>query len=149
MAVGDFNGDGKPDLALADVGSNTVSVLLGNGLGSFRIGQNFAVGASFPTGTTGQSVQRGLSGDGKLDLAVANDQSTRRRFCSAMVTGLSSPKRSTRPGSNSNPDALAVRDINGDGKQDIVVADNGSNAISVLLGNGDGTFAPHSSFRPS
>jgi hypothetical protein len=67
VAVGDLNGDGKPDLAVANYNSNTVSVLLGNGNGTFAAAVNYGTG-SFPL-----SVAIGdLNGDGRLDLAVAN-----------------------------------------------------------------------------
>ena len=67
MAVGDVNGDGKPDLVVANDGSNTVSVLLGNGNGTFQAQQTFA------TGTEPNSVAVGdLTGDGKPDIVVAN-----------------------------------------------------------------------------
>src|SRR5437867_6658018 len=71
IAVGDFNGDGKPDLAVANVNSNTVSVLLGNGDGTFRPKSDYGTG-SIPV-----SVAIGdLNGDGRPDLAVANHSST-------------------------------------------------------------------------
>ena len=67
MAVGDFDGDGKPDLAVANALSDNVSVLLGNGDGSFQAAKNFGAG-SYPV-----SVAVGdFNGDGKPDLAVAN-----------------------------------------------------------------------------
>src|SRR5256712_3318430 len=67
VAMGDVNGDGRPDLAVANGGSNTVSVLVGNGDGTFQAAQSFA------TGTTPLSVAVGdVNGDGRLDLAVAN-----------------------------------------------------------------------------
>ncbi len=67
VAAGDFNGDGKVDLAVANEGSNSVSVLLGNGDGTFAAAQNFA------TGVNPWSVAvSDFNGDGKLDLAVAN-----------------------------------------------------------------------------
>jgi FG-GAP-like repeat len=67
VAVGDFNGDGKRDLAVANFSSNNVSVLLGNGDGTFQAAQNFA------TGSLPQSVAVGdFNGDGKLDIAAAN-----------------------------------------------------------------------------
>src|SRR5215472_1474075 len=66
-AVGDFNGDGKQDLAVVNEGSNTVSILLGNGDGTFRPAVNYATG-SLPVGVAVGD----LNGDGHLDLAVAN-----------------------------------------------------------------------------
>src|SRR6185369_2682810 len=67
VAVGDFNGDGKLDLAVANQTTNNVSVLLGNGAGSFGAATNFAVG-TLPTPVAVGD----FNGDGKLDLAVAN-----------------------------------------------------------------------------
>ena len=70
VAVGDFNGDGKFDLAVANSGSNNVSVLLGNGDGSFQAAR------SFGAGSTPRSVAVGdFNGDGVQDLAVANSGS--------------------------------------------------------------------------
>jgi hypothetical protein len=86
VAIGDFNGDGKADLAVTNFTSGNVSVLLGNGDGTFKPSVNFAVGI--------------------------------------------------------NPSSVAIGDFNGDGKADLVVANtaNGQGNLSVLLGNGDGTF---------
>ena len=70
VTVGDFNGDGKPDLAVANSGSNNVSVLLGNGDGSFQAPQNFGTGSSPVSVAVGD-----FNGDGKFDLAVANSGS--------------------------------------------------------------------------
>jgi uncharacterized protein (DUF2141 family) len=70
VAMGDLNGDGRLDLAVANAGSNTVSVLLGNGAGGFQAQTQYA------TGTNPDSVAIGdLNGDGRLDLAVANHNS--------------------------------------------------------------------------
>ena len=69
VAVGDFNGDGKPDLAVAHNSSNNVTVLLGNGSGGFTA----APGSPFPAGSGPDSVAVGdFNGDGKPDLAIAN-----------------------------------------------------------------------------
>jgi hypothetical protein len=67
VAVGDFNGDGKPDLAVANQGSNNVSVLLGNGDGTFQAARNFAAGSSPSSVAVGDFI-----GVGRLDLAVGN-----------------------------------------------------------------------------
>ena len=71
VVVADFNGDGKPDLAVANGGSNTVSILRGNGDGTFAAAVNYATG-SYPDGLAIGD----FNGDGKLDLAVVNDYSS-------------------------------------------------------------------------
>jgi hypothetical protein len=68
MAIGDFNGDGKPDLAVANRDSNDVSVLLGNGDGTFQAAVNYGAGSGPISMAMGD-----FNGDGKPDLAVAND----------------------------------------------------------------------------
>src|SRR5258708_11198224 len=67
VAVGDFNGDGKLDLAVANSDSNTVSILLGTGTGSFGPKTDFGTGAHPLSVAVGD-----FNGDGKLDLAIAN-----------------------------------------------------------------------------
>jgi len=67
VAIGDLNGDGRPDLVVANNGANTVSVLLGSGGGGFRSRSDF------PTGAAPRSVAiADLSGNGTPDLTVAN-----------------------------------------------------------------------------
>src|SRR5215468_2279423 len=67
VAVGDFNGDGLPDLVVANFNSNNVSVLLGNGDGSFQAARNFGAGIGPASVAVGD-----FNGDGLPDLAVAN-----------------------------------------------------------------------------
>src|SRR5206468_4236096 len=68
VAIGDLNGDGRPDLAVANSGSNNVSALLGNGDGTFlQTAFNYAVGPGPVSLAIGD-----LNGDGRPDLAVAN-----------------------------------------------------------------------------
>ena len=67
VAVGDFNGDGRPDLAVANFGSSNVSVLLGTGSGGFGAATNFGVGDGPRSVAVGD-----FNGDGKPDLATAN-----------------------------------------------------------------------------
>ena len=142
VAVGDFNGDGTPDVAVANEGSNTVSVLLGNGDGTFQPALNFDTGGSGAVSVVVGDFNR----DGAPDLAVANQGSN------AVAVLLGNGDGSFRPamnfGAGGQPNslpfpevsmAMAVGDFNGDGTLDLAVANRGSNTVAVLLGNGDGT----------
>src|SRR6266436_6398742 len=132
VAVGDFNGDGVPDLVVADRVSNNVSVLLGNGDGTFQ------TPVAFATGTRPQSVAVGdFNGDGKLDLVVANEGSNNVSVLLGNGDGAFQAAQNFPAGTN--PQSVAVGDFNGDGKLDLAVANEGSGDVSVLLGNGDGT----------
>ena len=134
VAVGDFDGDGKLDVAVANNGSDNVSVLLGNGDGTFQAPVNYPVG-DFPW-----SVAVGdFDGDGKLDLAVANAGSS----TISVLLGEGNGKFTAAPDVKAGvgPVFVAVADLNGDGKADLVVASLfSSTSVAVLLGNGDGTF---------
>jgi len=140
VAVGDFNGDGKLDLAVANIslgnpGPISVSVLLGNGDGTFQPAVNYSAG-SYPSSVTVAD----FNGDGKLDLAVANNGSNNVSILLGNGDGTFQPAVDYSAGSN--PSSVTVADFNGDGKLDLAVANNGSNNVSILLGNGDGTFQP-------
>ena len=136
VTVGDFNGDGKADLAVANGSSGTVTVLLGNGDGTFTA----AAGSPITVGSRPVSVAVGdFNGDGKADLAVAN-------YVDNTVTVLLGNGDGTFTAAGSpivvgnGPESVVVGDFNGDGKADLAVANNGDNTVTVLLGNGDGTF---------
>jgi hypothetical protein len=120
-------------LVVANKRSNTVSVLLGNGNGTFQAAQNFRVG-SYPTSVAVADV----NGDGRLDVVTANFHSNSLSVLVGNGNGTFLTARTVRLGSS--PAAVAVADVNGDGRLDLVVADYASNGVSVLLGNGNGTF---------
>jgi hypothetical protein len=136
VGVGDFNGDGKLDLAVANFVGGNVSVLLGNGDGTFR------AAVSYWTGSTPESVAVGdFNGDGKLDLAVASDSSGNVGIVSVLLgNGDGTFQAAINYGTGLGPRSVAVGDFNRDGKLDIAVANENSGNVSVLLGNGDGTF---------
>jgi hypothetical protein len=131
VAVGDFNGDGKLDLAVANSGSNNVSILLGSGNGTFQTPVSYGVGSDPYSVAVGD-----FNADGKADLAVANSSS----IAILLGNGNGTFQTAVSYGVDSNPQSVAVGDFNGDGKPDLAVANNGSNNTSILLGKGDGTF---------
>ncbi len=140
VAIADLNGDGKQDLVTANYGSDTVSVLLGNGDGTFAGQQTFAV-ASGPVSVAIAD----LNGDGKQDLVTTNYNSS---GTVSVLLGNGNGTFQTRQtfAVGRYPFSVAIADLNGDGKQDLAAANAGSNTVSVLLGNGDGTFAAQQTF---
>src|SRR6266568_62221 len=138
IAVGDFNGDGKLDLAVVNFGDWNIYVLLGNGDGTFQAARSvyFASGGGFPW----YVVTADFNGDGKLDLAVSNYGDNSLSVLLGNGDGTFQAPQTTPVGTN--PAQVAVGDFNGDGKPDLVVSSVGNNTVSVLLGKGDGTFLP-------
>jgi hypothetical protein len=140
VVTADFNGNGRLDLAVLDYSSNTVTVVLGNGDGTFQPAKIVATGLS-----PGSLAVGDFNGDGKLDLvtANANDMSV------LLGNGDGTFQTATTFGIGSNPLSAAVGDFNDDGKLDLAVLSYfGGDAYAmasfyanVLLGNGDGTFS--------
>jgi hypothetical protein len=139
VTVGDFNGDGKSDLAVANYNSNNVSVLLGTGTGSFGAATNFTVGNGPASVTVGD-----FNGDGKSDLATANLNSN--NVSVLLGTGTGSFGTATNFSVGINPRSVTVGDFNGDGKSDLAVANRYGNNVSVLLGTGTGSFGTATNF---
>jgi hypothetical protein len=143
-AVGDFNGDGKLDIAVTGGGygpspGQVVTILLGNGDGTFRLAQN----STFPTGSNPWAiVAADFNGDGKLDLAIANQDDSTVTILLGNGDGTFTPATGSPVAVGSGPYALAVADLNSDGKLDLLVANQNDTSVTILLGNGDGTFTP-------
>jgi len=154
IAVGDFNGDGRLDLAVSNwayssVSNGSVSILLGNGDGTFQAPSVYAAGVD-PYGITAAD----LNGDGILDLAVAdNDFNNAGPAVAGQSTvsvllgngdGTFAAGGSFETG-GAHPVNVVAADFNGDGRADLAVTStsyNGpTNALTLLAGNGDGTFA--------
>ncbi len=142
VAVADLNANGAPDLVTANENSDDVSVLLGNGDGTFEAAQSFAVG-DFPISVKVADLDR----DSLLDLVVANEgRSFDRGGVSVMIgNGDGTFEAAQRFVAGQSPRSVAVADVTGDDLLDLVVANGGeffmgTGDISVILGNGDGTF---------
>ena len=131
--AGDFDGDRRTDLAVANYGSDDVSVLLGRrrrhlpGPGAVRGGDRKRA-----------LVAGDLDGDGRTDLAVANYGSG--DVSVLLGKGDGTFRDQVRYAAGDAPSALVAGDFDGDGRTDLAVANYGSDDVSVLLGNGDGTF---------
>jgi hypothetical protein len=134
ITTADVNGDGKPDLLVANSGSNTVSVLFGNGDGTFTAAGNYA------TGKMPKSVKAAdVNGDGKLDMVTANqDSSTISVFLNLGNGTFASAQTYSAPTSTHD---LVLADFDGDGDQDIAAVGWGAKVVRVLFNQGDGTFA--------
>jgi len=144
LDIGDFNADGKPDVAVVRSGGTIVDVLQGDGTGYFF---NYAT-LQIP-GTPVSVVARDLNGDGKLDIAVTNFE-TDNLFNQAYVTVfINNGAQAFNPGANYPTDAagvLGTGDFNHDGKPDLVVSSgvlfvsNTRDGFGILTNQGDGIF---------
>ena len=145
VAIGDLNGDGKPDLAVINNGGGA-EVLLGNGDGTFA--ETFSVGGFVAFSV----VVADVNGDGKLDLVTANPCITSTNGCPSGAVGVllgngdgTFQNATIYSSGGVYAHSVVVVDVNGDGKADVVLGNTftpngpGSNA-AVLFGNGDGTF---------
>ncbi|MGH9774785.1 MAG: FG-GAP-like repeat-containing protein [Candidatus Acidiferrales bacterium] len=139
VAAADFNGDKKPDLAVVNQTDNTVSILLGNGDGTF------GAKTDFPTGKTPVAIATGdFNADGKIDLAIVNHADNTVSILLGNGDGTFGPKKDFPTGAG--PSAIVTGDFNGDGKTDLAITNQTDNTVSILLGNGDGTFQPKKDF---
>jgi len=151
VAIGDLNGDGSPDLAVTHPGAvpvqggGGVSVLLGNGKGDFGKPQLFAAGTP-----AGGIAIGDLNGDGKLDLAFTRGSAFGKPEAVAVLLGNGDGSfgPATEYSAGFEPGSLAIGDLNGDGKPDLAVdsPEPSGGGLSVLLGNGDGSFGPPKSY---
>src|SRR5207249_8235854 len=130
VAVSDFNGDGRLDLAVTNASSydvpGTVSVLLGNGDGTFQPVQSFAAGNDAYSVAVGD-----VNGDGRSDLAVANAGSNTVSVLLRNGDGTFQPALSF--GASCDRYYVSVADVTGDGRPDLAVANADANAVSALL----------------
>jgi hypothetical protein len=133
----DFNGDGKLDLAVAHNDSNIVSILLGNGAGSFGTVTNFAVNP-FGKGSPSQIISADFNGDGKADIAAANPivfimpslYELNNTVSVLLGDGAGGFGTATSFTVGNGPNWVVSADFNGDGKADLAAVDT---AVSVLL----------------
>jgi hypothetical protein len=148
VAVGDFNGDGLPDLAVANQSNASVSVLLGNGNGTFQAARSFGVGSgpfrfavSYAVGYQPVSLVVGdFNGDGIPDVAVANAFSPNGTVTVLLGNGDGTFQAPVSYNAGASPGSLTEGDFAGDGILDLAVANSAAGTVSILRGRGDGTF---------
>lgn len=130
IALGDFNGDGKPDLAVANTGNNSISVLLGNGEGEF----NLANGSPYPTGGSPISlVVRDFNKDNELDIVSANFISRTLTILLGNGNGKFIYAKSSPFSLSSAPWYMMLVDFNKDSKPDLAIANGKNNDLTLLL----------------
>ena len=139
VVVGDFNGDKVADIAVANYATNTVSVFLGNGDGTFQQHIDTSTGGEEPT-----SIATGdFNGDGKLDIAVTNFYTNNVSVLLGNGDGTFTQASGSPYAAGNGPISVAVAKFTG-GQIDLVVVNETDSTAGVLVGNGDGTFQPQS-----
>ncbi len=152
IASGDFNGDGKPDLAFSNLSSSKISVLLNNsttGNIAFATRQEFTAGA----GVVGIAVGD-ISGDGKPDIVFSNYNANNFSVIrNISIPGTLAFAAKTDIPCGTAPMDIAVRELDGDGKPDVLVVGQAAGLVSVFrntsIGNGVGFAAKHDYFMGS
>jgi len=148
LAIGDLNGDGKPDLVISGCcetnNDGLVTVLLGNGDGTFQSPVSYDSGGT-AGGVGGQIALADLNKDGKLDVVVVNWGDS---LGVLLGNGDGTLQSAQAYRVDYNAFGLGLADLNKDGKTDaavVAIGDFGALDLDVLLGNGDGTFQPYAS----
>jgi hypothetical protein len=137
LSVGDFNGDGKNDVAVSKPNVHLISILLGDGTGQLGAPADFSVGEN-----PGKSAVGDFNGDGKVDLVIADSGFNSGGVYVLLGNGTGSFGSPTKLDTGSRPGYVIVADFNGDNKSDLALSNIGFgfNKISIFTGIGNGTF---------
>lgn len=138
MTVADFNADGKQDLAIVEQATNNLTILFGNGDGTF----SEAASSPFSTGKSPVALASGdLGGNARADLAIVNQTDATVTILLNNGDGTFSPGPNSPLSTPATPTAVAIADFNQDGHVDIAVTSEGANTFRVFLGVSAGLFA--------
>ncbi|MDX8412802.1 MAG: FG-GAP-like repeat-containing protein, partial [Mariprofundales bacterium] len=141
VASGDFNGDGKPDMVVANQVSHTIFVYLNNGDGSFGSAVSYLSAAAGVVSSPMSVTTADLNADNYTDVIVGNFSSNNIGVLLGTGTGAFATAVNYTTGTSTNPAGVATGDFNGDGKLDVATANLTSSDVSILLGDGFGAFA--------
>jgi hypothetical protein len=141
VAAGDFNGDGRPDLAVSNggfglAGTRDIAIMLGEGGGNFRVTERLKIPTPYPPSFIAAA---DFNGDGRSDMAVTTGEYADLYIFLSQAAGFGQPSAIAL---GVKPKQVAAADFNGDSKRDLAVVNSESNSISILLGDGAGGFAP-------
>jgi hypothetical protein len=139
MVAGDFDADGRDDLAVLCT-NDTVTVLLANGDGTFRVAPRSPFGLS--SGIPGLIAVGRFTAGARADLIVTNDTQDTASILLSNGDGTFTPARDSPLAIGGQPSDLAVADFNHDGNEDVALDGVPAGDVTVLLGRGDGTFLP-------
>lgn len=139
LTIGDFNNDGKKDIATANQGSNSISILLGLGNGNFSAATHFTVGNG-PSGITSAD----FNNDGNMDIATSNQNAN--TVSVRMGLGNGSFSAPVNYATGSMPLRIISTDFNNDSRPDLAVTCYNSNNVSILLCSATGTFSSAGNF---
>jgi hypothetical protein len=144
-AIADFNRDGIPDVVTADYHGNAVSVLFGVGDGSLQAPETYPTEAGAATSNLAVG---DLNGDGFPDVVATNPQTSSFSQLMGLSDGRLQPALTVPVGiqGGASPFSAAIGDFDGDGKNDLAIAEMTRGVIIVRLGNGDGSFGPEKAY---
>ncbi|CAF1580948.1 unnamed protein product, partial [Adineta ricciae] len=153
LTIGDYNRDGRLDLATANFGSNSIAILLGHPaqdssrnrtpilLGNYYA--NFQSETSYSTGSSPRPYSFAigdLNNDTQMDIVVANSGGENLGIALGHDNGYFTSASPFPIGTGSNPGHVIINDFNGDNELDVALTDGNNNSVVVLLGNGNATF---------
>jgi hypothetical protein len=146
LAAGDFNGDGIPDLVVANnTASGSLTILIGNGNGGYSASTQVLTTAPTPSAIAVGD----FNDDGKLDFIVASESVS--ALYEFLGNGDGTFQAPTAPinESGTGPVGIVVGDFNLDGQEDLAIANQESNSVVILTGNGSGGFGQGTAALPT